>query len=107
MLYIHGAYLSFFLWFSSWLEPESLKWVAIFESFYRIHEADSLQIKKDVKEKLTIQSTGNSAGGPRTHIQGLPSSMHRLHLANSMESSSKLWCCFDPHSTLRLPIFPT
>lgn len=30
------------------------------------------QIKKDVKEKLTIQSTGNPCGEvPRTHIQGL------------------------------------
>jgi uncharacterized membrane protein len=32
-----------------------------------------MQVKKDVKEKLTIQSTGSSGGeGPRTHIQGMP-----------------------------------
>lgn len=31
-----------------------------------------VQVKKDIKEKLTIQSTGSSGGeGPRTHIQGI------------------------------------
>lgn len=34
-------------------------------------KADDLQIKHNVKAKLTMQSTGNAGGeGPRTHIQG-------------------------------------
>jgi uncharacterized membrane protein len=39
--------------------------------FARRTKLTNKQVKKEVKEKLTIQSTGSPGGeGPRTHIQG-------------------------------------